>query len=93
MSAVWWALGIRKTQTAYRNPEGNAPVERFMRYLNQSLTIMLPRYDQWPRILPLILFAYRVLPHATTLYSPFFLQYGRDPLLPINASLTLNHKI
>jgi hypothetical protein len=58
-----------------------------MAYLNQALTIMLPRYDQWPRILPLIMFAYRVLPHATTLYSPFFLQYGRDPLLPVNSTL------
>jgi hypothetical protein len=87
MAHVWWTLGIHKTQIAYRNPEGNAPVERFMRYLNQTLTIMLPRYNQWPRILPLIMFAYRVLPHATTLYSPFFLQYGRDPLLPVNSTL------
>jgi hypothetical protein len=62
-------------------------VERFMRYLNQTFTILLPKYDQWPRIVPLILFAYRVLPHSTTLYSPFFLQYGREPLLPINSTL------
>jgi hypothetical protein len=87
MKIVWRKFGIEKTQTAYRNPEGNAPVERFMRYLNQSLTIMLPKYNQWPHILPMILFAYRVLPHSTTLYSPFFLQYGRDPLLPVNSTL------
>ena len=46
MTLVWKLLGIRKTQIAYRNPEGNAPVERFMRYLNQSLTILLPNYTQ-----------------------------------------------
>ena len=57
-----------------------------MRYLNQSMTILLPQYDQWPRILPLILFAYRVLPHSTTRFSPFFLQYGREPRLPIDSS-------
>jgi hypothetical protein len=86
MTIVWRLLGIHKTQIAYRNPEGNAPVERFMRYLNQTLSILLPQYDQWPRILPLILFAYRVLPHSTTRYSPFFLQYGRKPRLPIESS-------
>jgi hypothetical protein len=57
-----------------------------MRYLNQSFTIILPQYDQWPRVLPLILFAYRVLPHSTTRFSPFFLQYGREPRLPIDSS-------
>ena len=39
--------------------------------------------------LPLILFAYRVLPHSTTRYSPFFLQYGRKPRLPLESSYTI----
>ena len=43
-------------------------------------------------MLPLILFAYRVLPHTTTRYSPFFLQYGREPRLPLEASYALQEK-
>jgi hypothetical protein len=79
-------LGVRRSSVAVRHPQGNSPAERFMRYLNSSLAIMLPAYNAWPQTLPLILFAYRVLPQETTGFSPFFLMYGRDPLLPLMAS-------
>jgi hypothetical protein len=79
-------MGIRKTQSALRHPQGNAPAERFNRYLNESLSIVLPRYNDWPRMLPMILFAYRALPQETTGFSPFYLMYGRHPLLPLEAS-------
>jgi hypothetical protein len=64
-----------------------------MRYLNSSLAITLNNYREWPKMLPMALFAYRVLPHETTGYSPFFMMYGREPLLPLHASTLLPSNI
>ena len=43
----------------------------------------------WDKHLPLVLFAYRVAPNASTNESPFYLLYGREPHLPLDASLLL----
>ena len=43
----------------------------------------------WDRHIPMILFAYRVSPHASTGESPFFLLYGREPRLPLDAALLM----
>ena len=39
--------------------------------------------------IPMVLLAYRVSPNATTGESPFYLLYGREPRLPIDAALIL----
>ena len=39
--------------------------------------------------LPFVLFAHRVAPNASTNESPFYLLYGREPRLPLDASLLL----
>ena len=65
------------------NHNGNAIAERMMRYMNASFTITLRRYSEWERVLPLILFAYRTMVHDTTGFSPFYLMFGRDPILPL----------
>ena len=86
LELVFAALGVKRTTSSIRHPQGNSPAERFMRYLNASMAIVLPGYLEWPRMLPMILFAYRVLPQETTGYSPFYMMYGREPLLPLQAS-------
>jgi transposase InsO family protein len=86
LDLVFATMGVKRTSIAVRHPQGNSPAERFMRYLNESLSIVLPTYQDWPRMLPLVLFAYRTLPQATTGYSPFYMMYGRHPLLPLHAS-------
>ena len=54
---------------------------------------MLAKYmesDQhsWDQQLPYTLFAYRCSVQASTQETPFYLLYGRDPVLPIDAALT-----
>ena len=54
---------------------------------------MLAKYvesDQrsWDQQLPYTLFAYRCSVQASTQKTPFYLLYGCDPVLPIDAALT-----
>ena len=41
----------------------------------------------WDQRIPFVLFAYRASAQGSTQESPFFLLYGRDPLLPTDALL------
>ena len=83
---IYRKLAIKPSSITFRHPQGNSPVERFMRYLNSAFTIMLPAYSAWSSMVPLVLFVYQTLPHETTGFSPFFMMFGRKPLLPIVAS-------
>src|SRR5688572_6220915 len=37
----------------------------------------------WDLHIPSVLFAYRIAKHSTTKYTPFYLNYGRNPVLPL----------
>ena len=80
-------MGVSRTTIAVQNPKGNAPVERMMPFFHSVFTKTLPQYNRWHAVVPLVLFAYRVARHETTGYSPFFLMYGRDPILPLHLTL------
>ena len=41
----------------------------------------------WDHFIPYALFAYRTAVQASTNETPFYLMYGRDPRLPIDATL------
>ena len=83
---VFRSLGIRRTSTTTHNPNGNSPVERFIRYLNNSISLAIEKYSEWPAALPAILFAYRCTPSSFG-YSPCYLMTGRDPTLPLEVTL------
>ena len=56
--------------------------------LNQTVTKSLVKYINadhfdWDENLESVLFSYRTSVHATTKYTPFFLMYGREAVLPI----------
>ena len=56
--------------------------------MNQTVTKSLVKYinadqDDWDEHLESVLFSYRTSVHATTKYTPFFLMYGREAVLPI----------
>ena len=50
-------------------------------YVNDNQT-------DWDEYIPFVLWAYRSSPHESTGESPFFMLYGRDPLFPIDISIT-----
>ena len=90
VKAVCDIMNTRRTLTTAYHPQTDGLVERFNATLCEGLSMYVSTHQKdWDRHLPLTLFAYRVAPHATTGESPFYLLYGREPRLPLDASLLL----
>lgn len=45
---------------------------------------------QWSVVLHDVMFAYRTAQHNSTKYSPFFVLYQRDPVLPVDVKFQTN---
>jgi hypothetical protein len=83
-------LGIVKIETTTNNPQSNGMLEVWHRWLAQQLTIALPRHKRsWCELIDAVLFAFRVSCSAGTGKSPFYLLYGREPLLPSDVAYGL----
>ena len=81
-------INTRRSHTTAYHPQTDGLVERFNGTLAEGLSMYVSTHQKdWDEHLPIILFAYRVSPNATTQESPFYLLYGREPRLPIDASL------
>ena len=84
-------LCINKLQTSPYHPQCNGLTERF----NRTFTTMLLQFGdsgladarEWDERLPLLLFAYRTHFNRNSKKSAFYLLYGRDPVVPINAAI------
>lgn len=86
--SVFDKLGTKHKTTASYHPQANGQVER----MNHTLATMMSMYissDQknWDEMLQHICFAYNTSRQESTGFSPFFLLYGRDPILPIDLIL------
>ena len=82
-------LGFHKVNTSAYHPQTDGLVERF----NRTLTAMLAKTVEssgrdWDRQLPFVLFAYCASQQQSTMESPFYLEYGRDPRLPTESILS-----
>ena len=87
MKSLCALLGCTKTQTAPYHPESDGMTERF----NRTCLIMLSmfvndRRDNWHKLLPFVMHAYRMSVHESTDYSPFRLMKGEEYLLPQDVS-------
>ena len=81
-------MGIKKVSTTAYHPQTDGLVERFNRTLLDMLAKKVkPEGQDWDLRLPFILFAYQTTVQQSTLEFPFFLLYGRDPQLPVEAAL------
>ena len=87
-------VNTSKVNTTSYHPECDGLVERF----NHSLTTIISMYvsehqKDWDHFIPYALFAYRTSIQASTKETPFYLMYGRDPRLPIDATLLKAHEL
>ena len=76
------------------HPQTNGLVER----TNQTLCTMLRHYVQqersrWNYVLPMVTFAYNSNVNSGTKTSPFYLLYGREPLIPIDVNLNARRQV
>ena len=78
----------RQHTTAY-HPQTDGD-DRFNGTLTESLSMYVSSNQKdLDKHIPMVLFAYHVSPNATTGESPFYLLYGREPRLPVDAALLL----
>ncbi len=92
MSKFWAALfervGIHLKPSSSYHSETDGQTER----MNRKLEEMLRRYDDqnqsnWDEFLVNVEVAYNSSPHATTTFSPFYLNYGFEPkTIPLDTS-------
>jgi hypothetical protein len=78
-------LGIHQSATTAFNPQANGLTEK----TNSTFISMLRAYcsdnqSSWDVYLPLLVFAHNSATSASTGESPYYLLYGRDPILPID---------
>ena len=60
--------------------------------MNQTLTKAVVKYinteqDDWDEHIESVLFSYRTSVHASTKFTPFYLMYGREAVLPVQLQL------
>ena len=91
LKEVQQVLGFKKVNTTAYHPQTDGLVERFNRTLISMLAKTVERDGRdWDQQLPFVLFAYRTSQQQSTLESPFFILYGRDPRLPTQTAMTAN---
>jgi len=79
---------IKKLNTSAYNPSCDGLVERTNSTLCQTLSMFVSKHQKdWDVFIPAALMAFRTSPNESTGESPFYLLYGREPLLPMDVSL------
>ena len=85
---------IKQMRTTAYHPQTDGLVERFNRTLIDMLTCyVVDEPEQWERFLPYVTFAYNTAVQSTLQECPFFLFFGRLPVLPNDVKLNFKYEI
>jgi hypothetical protein len=85
------ALNFSQKFTAPYSPECNGLTERFNKTLAQMLSSLIGEasFAEWDKNLPSVIFAHNTSVQATIKEVPFYLMFGREPVLPMDIALRL----
>ena len=86
-------LNIKHIRTSVYHPQSNGKCERFHRVQNDMLAKLVDRSQRnWDSKIPAILSAYRTAKNESTQFSPFYVLYGRDPVLPVDTLISPKYR-
>ena len=81
-------LGVEhKLYTPPYHPASNGCIEGFHAFLKACIAKHVAPQLEWDALIPLACTAYNFIPNEHSKESPFFLIFGRDPVLPLNTLL------
>ena len=78
---------VYKLYTPPYHPASNGRIEGFHTFLKACISKHISPQLEWDDLVPLACAAYNFLPNEHSKESPFFLMFGRDPVLPLNTLL------
>ena len=81
-------LGVEyKLYTLPYHPASNGHIEGFHAFLKACIAKHVMPQVEWDALVPLACATYNFIPNEHSKESPFFLMFGRDPVLPLNTLL------
>ena len=93
MKEMFAQLNVHRVTTSFYHPQSNAKVERFHRTLHDVLSKLLKDDSAvWDLYLNQALAVIRFNPNDSSKFSPFFLTYNRDVVLPTDNILKPRRK-
>ena len=78
---------VYKLYTPPYHPASNGRIEGFNAFLKACISKHISPQFEWDDLVPLACAAYNFIPNEHSKESPFFLMFGRDPVLPLNTIL------
>ncbi|GJP33387.1 hypothetical protein CLOM_g17931 [Closterium sp. NIES-68] len=79
---LWDQFGTKLQFSSAYHPQTDGQTERVNQTMEQLIHTTCTDPSTWEQSLPLLEFAYNNATSATTNQSPFFLNYGQDPVVP-----------
>lgn len=88
---LFLALETNHLVTTAYHPQCNGPMERFNHTFAEILSMYVDSsHDDWDESVDYVTFGYNTGHQESTGFSPFYLLYGREALLPIDIALGNN---
>ena len=81
---------VHKLYTPPYHPASNGRIEGFHAFLKACIAKHVVPQLEWDVLVPLACTPYNFIPNEHSKESPFFLLFGRDPILPLNTLLGPN---
>ncbi|GJP47431.1 hypothetical protein CLOM_g6619 [Closterium sp. NIES-68] len=84
---TWARYGTRLQFSSAYHPQTDGQTERTNQTMEQLIRTNCLDRNKWEEALPMLEFSYNNAPSATTNHSPFYLNYGMDPTVPISTNI------